>query len=137
VAVSKQEIENAVFSRDEIHSLPAEMHTQVTKDGEQATLNVLTSLDLKLVQSARPMQESERCDNHSSAVRCKWKLYRRQAEAAEASAARRNHARVGAKASHRHHHGFDVKPGAYLVRLVVRDEESREITAENAAAQIP
>jgi len=32
---------------------------------------------------------------------------------------------------------FDVKPGAYLVRLVVRDDESRLITAENAAAQIP
>jgi hypothetical protein len=30
---------------------------------------------------------------------------------------------------------FDVKPGAYLVRLVVRDAEG-QITAENAAVQV-
>jgi hypothetical protein len=31
--------------------------------------------------------------------------------------------------------GFDVKPGTYLVRVVVRDEEG-QITAENAAVQV-
>jgi hypothetical protein len=32
---------------------------------------------------------------------------------------------------------FDMKPGAYLVRLVVRDAEGQELTAENAGVQIP
>jgi hypothetical protein len=32
---------------------------------------------------------------------------------------------------------FDVKPGAYLVRLVVRDAEGQQITAENAAVEVP
>jgi hypothetical protein len=32
---------------------------------------------------------------------------------------------------------FDMKPGAYLVRLVVRDEEGQQLTAENAGVQIP
>ena len=49
VSASRQEIENAVFSRDEIHNLPVEMHTQVTKAGDAATLNVLTSVDLKQI----------------------------------------------------------------------------------------
>jgi hypothetical protein len=31
---------------------------------------------------------------------------------------------------------FDVKPGSYLVRLVVRDTEG-QIAAENGAIQIP
>jgi hypothetical protein len=31
---------------------------------------------------------------------------------------------------------FDVKPGSYLVRLVVRDAEGQQITAENAAVQV-
>src|ERR1022692_1319296 len=31
---------------------------------------------------------------------------------------------------------FDVKPGGYLVRLVVRDAEGQQITAENAAVQV-
>jgi hypothetical protein len=32
---------------------------------------------------------------------------------------------------------FDVKPGGYLVRLVARDAEARQITAENAAVSVP
>jgi hypothetical protein len=31
---------------------------------------------------------------------------------------------------------FDVKPGVYLVRLVVRDAEGQQITAENAAVEV-
>jgi hypothetical protein len=31
---------------------------------------------------------------------------------------------------------FDVKPGDYLVRLVVRDAEGQQITAENSAVQV-
>jgi hypothetical protein len=32
---------------------------------------------------------------------------------------------------------FDVKTGGYLVRLVARDAEGQQITAENAAVQVP
>jgi hypothetical protein len=32
---------------------------------------------------------------------------------------------------------FDVKPGSYLVRLVVRDTEAQLLSAENDAVQIP
>jgi hypothetical protein len=32
---------------------------------------------------------------------------------------------------------FDVKPGSYLVRLVVRDSEGHLMATENAAVQIP
>ena len=31
---------------------------------------------------------------------------------------------------------FDVKPGSYMVRLVVRDEEG-QLTAQNGAIEIP
>jgi hypothetical protein len=31
---------------------------------------------------------------------------------------------------------FDVKPGNYLVRLVVRDEEGQSMSAENGAVEI-
>jgi hypothetical protein len=31
---------------------------------------------------------------------------------------------------------FDVKPGAYLIRLVVRDAEERKLSATNGAVQI-
>jgi hypothetical protein len=32
---------------------------------------------------------------------------------------------------------FDVKPGSYLVRLVVRDKEGQLMSAENGAIEIP
>ena len=32
---------------------------------------------------------------------------------------------------------FDVKPGAYLIRLVVRDAEGQLMTAQNGAVDIP
>jgi len=32
---------------------------------------------------------------------------------------------------------FDVKPGSYLVRLVVRDAEAQLVSAENDAVRIP
>jgi hypothetical protein len=32
---------------------------------------------------------------------------------------------------------FDVKPGSYLVRLVVRDKDGQLMSAENGAIEIP
>ncbi len=32
---------------------------------------------------------------------------------------------------------FDVKPGSYMVRLVVRDSERQQMAAENGAVDIP
>ena len=32
---------------------------------------------------------------------------------------------------------FDVKPGGYLVRLVVRDAEDRQMSAQSGAIEIP
>jgi hypothetical protein len=32
---------------------------------------------------------------------------------------------------------FDVKPGTYLLRLVVRDSEGQQMSAQNGAIEIP
>ena len=32
---------------------------------------------------------------------------------------------------------FDVKPGAYIVRLVVRDSRAAQLSAENGVVEIP
>ena len=32
---------------------------------------------------------------------------------------------------------FDVKPGSYMIRLVVRDDEGQFMVAENGAVEIP
>jgi hypothetical protein len=33
--------------------------------------------------------------------------------------------------------GFDVKPGGYAIRLVLRDSEGHQMTALNGAVEIP
>jgi VWFA-related protein len=137
-AVSKQEIEDAVFSRDEIHNLPVDMHTQVTKLGEQAKLNVLTSVDLKSIH-LRKAEDRNRNDLRSVAtlfdtngnflVGTEKLVQLRLRDETVAGLDRKPPVVILTD--------FDVKPGAYLVRLVVRDTEGQQITAENAAVEVP
>ena len=136
-AISKQEIEDAVFSRDEIHSLPVDMHTRWTKLGEQAKLFVLTSVDLKLIH-LRKVEDRNRNDltivaalfdtngNFVAGIQKLLELRLRDETVA----------RLEQKPPIVINTDFDVKPGAYLVRLVVRDAEGQQITAENAAVQV-
>ena len=138
LAASRQEIENAVFSRDEIHDLPVEMHTQVTKTGEQAKLNVLTSVDLKLIH-LRKAEDRNRNDltlvaavfdaNGNFIAGRQTILQLRLRDQTVQGLEQRPPFTIDTN--------FDMKPGAYLVRLVVRDEEGQQLTAENAGVQIP
>jgi VWFA-related protein len=137
-AVSKQEIENAVFSRDEIHNLPVDMHTQLTKSGEQAKLNVLTSVDLKSIH----LRKAE--DRNRNDLRIVATLFDTNGnflvgteKLVQLRLRDETVARLDQKPPVVILTDFDVKPGAYLVRLVVRDAEGQQITAENAAVEVP
>jgi hypothetical protein len=128
LAVSKQEIESAVFSREEIHNLPVEMHTQVTKTGEQAKLNVLASVDLKLIH-LRKAGDRNRNDANGNFIAGQQKILQlRLLDDTVQALERRPPVTIDTT--------FDVHPGAYLVRLVARDAEGQELTAENASVQI-
>jgi len=136
-SVSKQEIEDAVFSRDEIHSLPVEMHTQVTKDGDKSKLSVLTSVDLKSLQ-LRKANDRNRNDvtivatvfdtNGNFLMGTEKILQLRLRDETVAKLDQKPPVTIAAD--------FDLKPGAYLVRLVARDAEGQQITAENGAVQV-
>jgi VWFA-related protein len=137
-ALSKQEIEDAVFSRDEIHNLPVELHTQVTGSGDEAKLNVLTSVDLKLIH-LRKADDRNRNDltivatvfdpNGNFVAGAQKILQLRLRDATVQGLDQKPPVTIPTK--------FDMKTGAYLVRLVVRDAEGQQLTAENAAVQIP
>ena len=136
-AVSKQEIEDAVFSRDEIHSLPVEMHTQLTKVGEQVKLNVLTSVDLKSIRLRKADDRNRNdvtivaalFDSNGNFLVGKQKLLQLRLLDETVSKLEEKQPVVV-------HTNFDVKPGAYVVRLVARDAEAQGITAENAAVTV-
>jgi len=136
-AVSKQQIEDAVFSRDEIHSLPVDMHTKLTHAGEQAKLTVLTSVDVKAIQLRKADDRNRNdltiiaalFDTNGNFLQGTEKLLQlRLRDETVAALDQKPPVVIGTD--------FDVKPGAYLVRLVVRDAEGQQITAENAAVQV-
>jgi hypothetical protein len=136
-AVSKQQIEDAVFSRDEIHDLAVDMHTRLSKVGDQAKLSVLTSVDLKSIH-LRKVEDRNRNDltivatlfdtNGNFLMGTEKLLQLRLRDETVAGLPQKPPVTIGTD--------FDVKPGSYLVRLVVRDAEGQQITAENAAVQV-
>ena len=132
-----QEIQEAVFSQEEMHDLPVDLHTQFFKPTDvDAKLAVLVHVDVKRLHFRKA--EGRNNDNliivaalfdHNGGfitgnektveLRLKDETLERKVESG-----------VTLKTS------FDVKPGSYLVRLVVRDTEGL-ISAENGAIEIP
>ena len=135
-AAASQEIENAVFSRDEVHGLPVDVHTRWMKEGETIKLIVLASLDLKLIHFRKDGDRNRNdltivaalFDSDGNFMSGTEKIVElRLLDETVARLQQRPPAVIGTD--------FDVKPGTYLVRLVVRDGEG-QITAENAALQV-
>jgi VWFA-related protein len=138
-AVVKQEIEDAVFSRDEIHNLPVEVHTQFfRKSDTSATLKVLAAVDLKQL---RFRKADDRNRNDVTIVACLFDpngnfvagvqktLQLRLRDETMGALAQKPPVIVASD--------FDVSRGEYLVRLVARDAEGQQLTTENAAVDVP
>ncbi|MGD1157756.1 MAG: VWA domain-containing protein [Terriglobia bacterium] len=134
----KEEIEEAVFSQDEMQELPIEVHTQFfMKSQSDAQLAVLTRLDLHQVH----FRKQEDCsldnltfvtalfDRDGHLVTGQQKLL--QLRLRDATLARYLQTGITLKTH------FDVKPGTYLVRAVVRDSESGQISGLNRTVEIP
>ncbi len=134
---AKKEIEDAVFSRDEIHDLPVDMHTQVVKAATGEKLSVLTTVDLKLMHF-RKADDRNRNDvtivatlfdpNGNFIAGTQKVLQLRLRDQTVQALAQRPPVTISTD--------FDVKPGGYLVRLVARDAEGQQLTTENAAVQV-
>jgi len=134
----KQEIEDAVFSRDEIRDLPAELKTQVEKTTEAGgTLTVVASVDMKQVHFRKVdgrnrndlTMVSALFDDNGNYVAGFQKVFELRLLDATMQKLATSPA-VGLKMS------FDVKPGNYQLRLVVRDAEGQQITALNGAVEV-
>lgn len=134
---AKEEIEDETFSQEELHNLPVKLHTQFFKaSDEEAKLVVLAHVD---VQHLHFRKVDGRNDNvltcvsavfnrnggflqgTQKVVTMHWKDDTLQHKLASG---------VTLKTS------FDVKPGTYLVRLVVRDAEGQMMSAENGTVEI-
>ncbi len=135
---AKEEIQEALFSQDEIHDLPVELQTQFfKKDQSQARLAVLTHVDLKGMRFRKAEGRNRDgltvataiFDENGNFVTGGEKLV--EMKLLDTTFERLSHSGFTLKSS------FDVKPGTYLVRLVVRDTEGAQMAARNGAVSIP
>lgn len=136
--VTKQEIQEALFSQEEIRDLPVDLQTQYfKKDQTEARLAVLTHLDVKGIRFRKASGRNNDqltivtgvFDQNGQFVTGVEKII--DMKLLDTTYERLSRSGFTVKSS------FDVKPGTYLVRLVVRDAEGAQMAARNGAVVIP
>jgi VWFA-related protein len=136
--VVKQEIEEAVLSQEEQHGLPIQLHTQYYKvDATDAKLAILAHVDIGRIRFDKLDGRNKNdltivaalFDRNGNFVTATEKVLEMRLR--DTTLERLSHTGVTVKTS------FDVKPGAYLVRLVVRDSQAAQLSAENGVVEIP
>jgi VWFA-related protein len=134
---AKQEIEEAMYSQDELHNLPVKLHTQFFKSGDdEAKLIVLAHID---VQRMRYRKADGRNNDVLTCVSAVFNRNGRFLQGTQKTVTMhwRDETLANKLASGiTLKNSFDVKPGSYLVRLVVRDSEGQLMSAENGTVEI-
>ena len=135
---AKREIEDEVFSDEQLHDLPVSLHTQFFKpSADAAQLTVLAHVDVKRLHYKQAQDRNQNdltvvtavfdrngnfLQSEQKFVQMRWKSETLQAKLGLG---------ITLKTT------FDVKPGRYLVRVVARDSEQQVMSAENGAVEIP
>ncbi|HKW61752.1 MAG TPA: VWA domain-containing protein [Candidatus Acidoferrum sp.] len=136
--VTREEIQEALFSQEEILDIPVDLQTQYFKNDQSgARLSVLTHLDVKGVRFRKVLGRNNDqltivtgiFDENGQYVTGVEKTI--DMKLRDTTYERFSRSGLTVKSS------FDVKPGTYLVRLVVRDAEGAQMAARNGAVVIP
>jgi VWFA-related protein len=135
---AKEEIQEAIFSQEEIRDVPIELQTQFFKSSDtQAKLAVLTHVDVNAIRFRKDAGRSRDnltfataiFDENGNFITGGEKII--EMKLLDPTLTRLNHNGLTVKSS------FDVKPGTYMVRMVVRDGEGSQMAAKNGAVTIP
>jgi len=138
VETAKQEIQEAIFSQDEIKDLGVDLQTQFFKPAaEDVKLSVVAHVDLKSLRFRKAEGRNRDdltlataiFDENGNFVTGGEKII--EMRLLDGTLDRLGRTGINVKSS------FDVKPGSYLVRLVVRDKEGELMAAKNGAVVIP
>jgi hypothetical protein len=134
----KEEIQEAVYSQDETHELPIDVHTQFfMKTESDARITVLTRIDLRQLHLRK--EEDRNVDNltfvtvvfdqDGHVITGQQKAV--QLRLRDVNLDRYQQTGITMRSL------FDVRPGTYLVRAIVRDSESGQISGLNRTVEIP
>jgi VWFA-related protein len=137
-ATATREITEAVFSNDEVHDLPIDLHTQFYKTGAwEARATVISHLDIRQL----PLRKQDDRNRDDVTVVCA--LFDRNGNFVKGKQTVVELRLKDENVESRRAHGvtvnqeFDVKSGGYLVRVVARDAEGRQMSAINGVVEIP
>lgn len=135
---AKAEIEEALFSREEMRDIPITLATQFFKrDDLNARLSVINRIDL------RPLHFRKTDDRNCNELTVVTGVFDRNGKFITASrqiiTMRLLDTTVAGKLNTplAVRTGFDVPPGVYSLRVVLRDSEGRLMSAANSAIEIP
>jgi hypothetical protein len=137
-AAASREIGEAVFSRDELRDVPIEIRPEFFKTTDaDARLKVATHLDIQHLQ-LRKQDDRNRddvtlvCalfDANGNFVKGTQKVVELRLKDENIERRRAQGVTVNSD--------FDVKVGPYMIRVVVRDAEGRQMAAGNSVVEIP
>lgn len=137
-AQADEEIREAVFSRDEMRELPMDFHTQFFKISDrEVQLSILTRLDLRALHFRK---EDQRNVDNVRVVAAIFDPDGRvvntqeedlQMHLRDATLDRLRSSGVTLK------HEFKLPPGTYVVRVVARDSEGKQLSGSNRTIEIP
>jgi VWFA-related protein len=135
---AKQDIEEAVFSQEERQGVPIELQLQYFKSNAvDAKLSVLTRVDVTRVRFEKTEGRNlgnltvvaALFDRNGNFIRGNQESVGLRLK--DATLEKLSHSGMTVKM------GFDVKPGGYIVRLVVRDSKASLTSARNGVIEIP
>ena len=135
---AKREIKEAMFSRDELQDIPIDLHLQFFKTSDaSAKIAVLARVSLKnlrfLKANGRNNDDlkiiSGLFDRNGNFINGLEKVV--QMHLQDATLEKLLNSGITVRTS------FDVAPGAYVIRLVVRDSEGQTMAARNGVVEIP
>lgn len=135
--LAKEEIQQAVFSQEELQDLPLDCQTQFFKGEKGARLAVVAHVTTKGLKFARDAGRSKNTltvataifDENGNLVTGVEKIIDMRLR--DATLERINRSGISIKST------FDVQPGTFLVRIVVRDSEGAQMAAMNRGVVIP
>jgi VWFA-related protein len=134
---ANEEVQAAIYSHEELRDLPIQCETQVSRDGAGAHLSVSAQIDLRGLKFRKA--EDRSIDNLTVATAVfdeNGNLVTGMQRAIDfklkdATLERLKQTGISVKSD------FTIKPGTYVVRLVVRASEGEQMAAMNRGVEIP
>src|SRR6266446_1361378 len=135
---AKLELQEALFSQEEIRDLPVELQTQFfKKDDAQARLAVLSHFDVKGIHFRKLLgRNNDQLTIVTGIFDENGNFVTGLSKVVDMNLLDRTYTRLS-RSGFTVKTSFDVKPGTYLVRLVVRDAVGAQMAARNGAVVIP